>query len=840
MFSVRFFFLAQLAFVLAIPSTAQSPAISEAVAQADPTARVQQPVLESSVHKPLPEQFIWRAMPAGTPNKVDEATPRFYRTTFDLTNVPQEATLYVSGPDHVRAFLNGGNVATADRDPNAKTYPLVVVVDVAKELKSGRNVIAVEGKGGSPLALKIVPAAEEVDAAAILISGPGWKASLREQAGWERPEFDDSAWENAKALGSIDTRVDGYRHWYVMTSNLEWNSDSEMYRWPGYDGISPYLAHLPIMPAAVSDVVEAGKSFENIGSLTNANPSAEFKVQAPNMPAGMGGIAPPHPSLVLDFGRETNGRLEVVSDSPLPVVIWLQYGESWEEAMKSPYLGMNELLVPPHATVYGPKSAFRYVKLEFWSPTLPSGAQALKWVQLKSIRVDAIYYPVRYAGSFESSDAMLNRIWAVGAYTAHLCMQDAIWDAPKRDRMPWMGDLDVSGEVINDVFADRFLMQNTMDRLIDEAGNPLARDVNGIPGYSAFWVMGEADYYRHIGDKNYLMSLHDRLIRLLDYMEGGLNDQNYFANTRKAWPFVDWSPELEKDTPEARSATQFEFYKAFSEGAWLLDEMGDAAASKKYRAEADELRNAAQNTALDPGTYTFGERWQPNAMAVYAGVANAKEAAAIWERVLSLPPKSMISPYYNFYAITAMAEAGHRREALDWIRKYWGGMINEGATSFWEGYDPSWPKQDFHAHLNADDEEGYRTSLAHGWSSGATAWLTEQILGIQPTAAGFREATIRPDLAGLQWARGTVPTPQGPIRVDYKTEGGALDAQIDLPAGITARVQMPLCLGHSTIRVAGGPVSSQNLEPGGRVAVTLEHGGHYTLDSECAEAPPEP
>ena len=50
----------------------------------------------------------------------------------------------------------------------------------------------------------------------------------------------------------------------------------------------------------------------------------------------------------------------------------------------------------------------------------------------------------------------------------------------------------------------------------------------------------------------------------------------------------------------------------------------------------------------------------------------------------------IISPYYNYYVIRAMAEMGHREEALKWIRQYWGGMVDEGATSFWEAYDPSW------------------------------------------------------------------------------------------------------------------------------------------------------
>lgn len=798
------------------------PAVTSAVEQADPTARVDHPVLESSVHKPLPEQFIWVDLPAGTPAKMDEAAPRYFRTSFQLDTVPREATLYLSGPDHVRTFINGKPAASGDRDPKAKTYPLVVVTPIANDLQRGRNVIAIEGIGGSPLVVKIVPAAEEVNAPAILISGPGWKATLKAPNGWQSPQFDDSSWQEAKALGSIDTRVDGYRHWYVMTSNLEWNSDSEMYRWPGYDGISPYLGHLPLSATAVSDVSGVGGHFENVDALTNPNSGAEFQITVPAEPSGDQSLMVSFASLTLDFGRETNGRLEITSDSDQPIHVSLQYGESREEAIKSPYLGANLLLIPPHATIYGPKSAFRYARLSF----LPTATKTL--MRFKSIRVDAIYYPVLYLGSFESSDSLLNRIWAVGAYTAHLCMQDAIWDAPKRDRMPWMGDLDVSGHVIDAVFADHFLMQNTMDRLIKEAGSPLARDVNGIPGYSAFWVMGEADYYRHTGDQKYLLTLHDRLIHLLDYMQGELND-NYSANTRKAWPFVDWSPQFEKDTPQARAATQFEFYKAFSDGAWMLDQMGDASAAAKYRARAEAIRVAAQSKALDQSTGTFGDRWQENAMAIYSGVADAQQTAAIWQHVLSHPPKFMISPYYNFYAISAMAGAGHRRETLDWIRKYWGGMINEGATSFWEGYDPSWPKQDFHAHLQADDGEGYYVSLAHGWSSGPTVWLTEQILGVRPLQPGFREASIRPDLAGLQWARGAVPTPSSPIRVDYKSGAHGFDARIDLPPGITAKTSMPVCPSQNSIFVNGQRVSGQLVESGARLQVTLNGGGHYDL-----------
>jgi len=85
----------------------------------------------------------------------------------------------------------------------------------------------------------------------------------------------------------------------------------------------------------------------------------------------------------------------------------------------------------------------------------------------KSIRVEGIYYPVTYAGHFQSSDPLLNRIWETGAYNANLCMQDGIWDAIKRDRGRWAGDLEVVGRVISTVFDDRRLIQKTL-RLLDE------------------------------------------------------------------------------------------------------------------------------------------------------------------------------------------------------------------------------------------------------------------------------------------------------------------------------------------------------------------------------------
>ena len=773
----------------------------------DPTAGITSPVLESQTHQPLPEQYIWSSKAAHE----RQEGPSYFRSSFNLSEKPPNATLYVAGPEQVAVYLNGDLIGNFKRNPASRLHPFVFWLDVSQHLLGGHNVLALQVVEGGRLAVKVLPRGPEELAPALLLSGPGWKFSMDLQTGWERPDFDDGNWKPVVALGGIESNIDFF----------QWNSDANMYLWPGYDGISHFLARLPLPASKVIDTFEGLGHFDHVEALTSPvnsslSSAGEFAVSLP--PASV--PLEEHPSLILDFGREINGRLEVVSDSDEPLKVQIAYGESQGEALHEPYLGTDDLLIPGHATAYGPKSAFRYVRLQFIH-----GPSVLRF---KAIRVNAIYYPVKYQGAFESSDSLLNRIWMVGAYTAHLCMQDDIWDAPKRDRVRWMGDLDVSGQVIDTVFADHFLMQETMDRLVHDAGSPVDKDVNTIPGYSAFWVMGEADYYRHFADLGYLRSIHDPLVQLLSYMEGALDQRNLFANVRKSWPYVDWSPDMNEDTPEMRRATQLEFCKAFSDGAWLLRQQRDNASAERFQAKADAMKAAAQKFLLDPGTRTFGLRHQTNAMAIFSGVADAAQTNTIWQRVLSHPRHFMITPYYNSYVITAMAQAGHRREALEEIRNYWGGMVKEGATSTWEAYDPSWPKEDFHSALQADNSKGYFVSLAHGWSSGPTTWLIEQVLGIQPLEPGFREVSIRPDLVDLQWARGAEPTPQGLIRVDYRKGVGGLTAEIDLPQGVTGKISVPVRAGQTSVTVNGKLVKGSLTENGSRLVLRLPQ-GHYKL-----------
>src|SRR5260370_40802420 len=156
------------------------------------------------------------------------------------------------------------------------------------------------------------------------------------------------------------------------------------------------------------------------------------------------------------------------------------------------YLGTNVVEVPAHGMARGPKSGFRYVRIAF--------LRGASLTTFKSIRVEGIYYPVAYAGHFKSSDPLLNRIWETGAYTAHLCMQDGIWDAIKRDRGRWAGGLDVVGTGISTVFGDNLLIEDTLPRLVPEGTVP-APSITVIPSSSALCLTSAASLSLHIAAK---------------------------------------------------------------------------------------------------------------------------------------------------------------------------------------------------------------------------------------------------------------------------------------------------------------------------------------------------
>jgi hypothetical protein len=494
-------------------------------------------------------------------------------------------------------------------------------------------------------------------------------------------------------------------------------------------------------------------------------------------------VMKPGAGIVIDFGVEITGSIELftpMTESKEMPAVRIRFGESVAETMaevgergaqndhalrdqvvKLPWLGK---------TTVGP-SGFRFVRID--------NADAKINVELSQVRAILTLRDVPYLGSFKCADERLNQIWETGAYTVHLNMQEFLWDGIKRDRLVWLGDMHPEVSVINSVFGHNEVVPNSLDMTRDVT--PVTEWMNGISSYSMWWILIHEEWYLHHGNLDYLKQQKTYLSALLKRLAGFVDAQG--KETLDGMRFLDW-PTFENKTA-VHEGLQAMMTMTMESGARLSKILGDHETAALCQETARRLR-----THVPPSS----GRKSPAALLALAGM---RDASAVAAELKKDGPKDL-STFYGFYVLNALAKSKDIDTGLDFISQYWGGMLDFGATTFWEDFDLAWTenagridepvaagKKDLHGDFGAHCYVGFRHSFCHGWAGGPTAWLSKNVLGITPVSPGFAEVKIEPNLGRLAWAEGSYPTPKGVIQVrhDRQTDG-SVKSVVKLPAGI--------------------------------------------------------
>lgn len=488
------------------------------------------------------------------------------------------------------------------------------------------------------------------------------------------------------------------------------------------------------------------------------------------------------PALLLDFGRELHGGLQLVTGQwkeSKPITVRIRFGESASEAMAN--IEPKQNATNDHAirdmTVQVPwlgkleigNTGFRFVRIDL----VDTDTELL----LKEARAIFTFRDIPYLGSFRCSDTLLNKIWATGAYTVHLNMQDYLWDGIKRDRLVWVGDMHPEVSTINAVFGYSDVVPKSLDLARDIT--PLPGWMNGISTYSMWWILIQRDWYQHHGNLSYLKQQKDYLVGLLTQLMGKIDDKN--SEKLDGTRFLDW-PSSE-NTKGVHAGLQSMMVLSLSAGADLCRILNDAQTARKCDAAVARLKQYVP----DPNGSKQGA-----ALLALAGLVPAERAN---KDVLTIAGAHQFSTFYGYYMLQAKAKAGDYKGALANIREFWGGMLRLGATTFWEDFNLDWVKnagridelvpegkKDIHGDCGAYCYVGFRHSLAHGWASGPTPWLTEHVLGIRVMEPGCKAIKLEPHLEDLTFAEGTFPTPYGVIKVKHtKGPTGKVQSEISGP-----------------------------------------------------------
>lgn len=462
-----------------------------------------------------------------------------------------------------------------------------------------------------------------------------------------------------------------------------------------------------------------------------------------------------------DFGKESFGFI-VAEGANESGKCLLYFGESKEEALDFDECELtDELNFAEGQSKTRIARAYRYVAV-----TKSDGAQYKDICQLFE------YKPHENRAEFRSDDEKLTRIWNVAAYTFDLNTREFFYDGIKRDRWVWAGDAFQSG------FLNRysFMDAETWKRTIIALGGKgkIGRHINTIVDYTLYWLIGFYDYYKATKDIGFVKQWYRRFDEWMRYVLS-LTDENGFLKHRADdWVFIDWHECLRKDV-DIFSFLQILLYGALNaaENVASLAEKPDDAA--RYKNLAATLKQKINDTFYDEasGAYFYGIKdgkidrgifRQINVMAIFVGLADEKQAARISQTVLKNDdiPK-ITTPYMRFFEFSVLCETGETEYVLDEIKKYYGGMLKLGATSFWEDFDPTKSGSEHYAMY----DRKYGKSLCHAWGATPLWIIGRYVAGVNADAVND-EIVIRPKCVDIADFSAEFPTVYGTLKLQKK------------------------------------------------------------------------
>ena len=486
-----------------------------------------------------------------------------------------------------------------------------------------------------------------------------------------------------------------------------------------------------------------------------------------------------------DFGCETFGYL-VIEEPAGNGTLRAYYGESEEEALSTDRCETLDVFTIEETGAVIDESTRDALPLCPGAKCsyVATGSKALRYVYVvaaegahcKGVSLQYEYMPEEVRASFRCNDEQINRMWQVGERTLHLTTREFFIDGIKRDRWTWSGDAYQSYLMNYYLYFDSACVRRTTWQL--RGKDPVTAHVNTIMDYTFYWFLGIYDYYMYTGDRHFVEQIYPRMQSLMAYCLSRAGGQGMMEGLAGDWVFVDWSPQP-MDKHGFLAFEQVLFCKSLETMALCARLVENSHDEEEYYRLYSSLRKKLMPTFWDETRHALihnvvdGKRSKEvtryaNMFAIFFDYLNEKQKQEVAKHVIhngNVMP--ITTPYMQFYELEALCSLGNQSEVLTRMKEYWGGMLAHGATSFWEAYDPSVDAEGLRPmadHL-AMYGRPYGKSLCHAWGASPVYLLGKYFLGVKPVKPGYEEFEIKPELGGLEFMEGTVPTPHGEIKV---------------------------------------------------------------------------
>ena len=308
---------------------------------------------------------------------------------------------------------------------------------------------------------------------------------------------------------------------------------------------------------------------------------------------------------------------------------------------------------------------------------------------------------------FSASDPVLRQMDKVSLRTLQNCMQSVFEDGPKRDRRLWLGDLRLQALANYATFQENELVKRCMYLF---AG--LTREDGAIGAclftepeylvddtfmfdYSLLFLSALKEYYEATNDKETVEELWPSAYRQIELSRMCFDERNVVSEEAGDSCFVDWKEGLNK-----QASAQAIYIYVLKDAIAMANAFGQEKLAEKLEEERKRCVSAALDYFWDEkqGVFVSGEKRQisyaSQVWMILAGVKAGEEARMLLDRIVELKPEmSMVTPYMNHHFVEALLLCGEKEKAIDYMKYYWGGMLLQGADTFWELYNPDNPQE---------------------------------------------------------------------------------------------------------------------------------------------------
>lgn len=728
----------------------------------------------------------WKRDPSNLPAATQPGKPAadamqplpILRREFEVGRPITRACLYVCGLGFNEVRLNGRKVGDQVLDPGWTNYRktcLYSTHDVTAHIVLGRNALAVmlgngmynvpggryvkfTGSFGPPkLILQLhleysdgttadlgTDETWRIAASPITFSciygGEDYDARL-EEAGWDRPGFDDQAWQ----------------------------------------------------PAAVLD---------GPGGKLRAQSAPPVKVMKTFKPAR---VMEPRPGVyVYDLGQNFAGWPQIKVRGPvgaqvklIPAELLDAKGLADQGGSGGPCLftytlkGDGEEVWSPRFSYYG----FRYVQVE---GAASDTAQTAGKPRLLDLEGQFVHSSAPVVGEFSCSNPLFNKIHDIILAAVRSNLQSVITDCPHREKLGWLEVPHLLGPAIMFNFDVATLYAKISDDAAEaQLDHGLVPDI--APEYTVFsegfrdspeWgsaaVIVPWLTWQQYGDRKVLEDHYDGMKRYVDYLGTRAKDR-IVSHGLGDW--CDFGPAPygpSQHTPIALTATAMYYDDArlVAETARLLGNVADA---EEYTRLAEDIRGAFNRTFFhaDTAQYATGSQ-ASNAIPLVLGIVEPDRAADVLENLVK-----DVRAHQNHltagdighrYLVQALNQGGRSDVVFDMTNQRdvpsYGSQIEQGATSLTEVWDPRRGFSQNHCMLGHVEE-----------------WFYNGLAGIRldPAEVGFARIVIKPQVVGdITWAKAHHDSIRGRIASEWRREDGTLVLEVTIPPNTTATVYVPV------------------------------------------------